>query len=65
MDHDEDEGRERSGNINKRIDFSKEVRCLLYGFGDDPNPYTETVSKYTHLLNIYKVGFLSDFRIYS
>ena len=52
MDHDEDEGRERSGNINKRIDFSKEVRCLLYGFGDDPNPYTETVSKYTHILNI-------------
>jgi len=47
MDNDEDEGRERSGNINKRIDFSKEVRCLLYGFGDDPNPYTETVSKYT------------------
>ena len=31
---------------NKRIvDFTKEIRCQLYGFGDDPNPYTETVSK--------------------
>lgn len=30
---------------NKRIvDFTKEIRCQLYGFGDDPNPYTETVS---------------------
>merc|ERR1719350_889562 len=21
----------------------KELRCTLYGYGDDPNPYTETV----------------------
>ncbi|CAG0885834.1 unnamed protein product [Darwinula stevensoni] len=26
----------------KRL-FSKELRCMLYGFGDDQNPYTETV----------------------
>lgn len=26
----------------KRI-FSKELRCLMYGFGDDQNPYTESV----------------------
>ena len=23
--------------------FSKELRCMLYGYGDDKNPYTETV----------------------
>ncbi|XP_074642603.1 transcription initiation factor TFIID subunit 13-like isoform X1 [Tubulanus polymorphus] len=23
--------------------FSKELRCMMYGFGDDQNPYTETV----------------------
>ena len=23
--------------------FSKEIRCMLYGFGDDSNPFTETV----------------------
>ncbi|XP_054159231.1 transcription initiation factor TFIID subunit 13-like [Oppia nitens] len=26
----------------KRI-FSKELRCMMYGFGDDHNPYTESV----------------------
>ena len=24
--------------------FSKELRCMLYGYGDDKNPYTETVN---------------------
>lgn len=23
--------------------FSKELRCMMYGFGDDQNPYTESV----------------------
>ncbi|VVC43186.1 Histone-fold,Transcription initiation factor IID, subunit 13 [Cinara cedri] len=26
----------------KRL-FSKELRCMMYGFGDDENPYTESV----------------------
>lgn len=26
----------------KRL-FSKELRCMMYGFGDDRNPYTESV----------------------
>lgn len=25
----------------KRL-FFKEIRCMMYGFGDDPNPYTES-----------------------
>lgn len=26
----------------KRL-FSKELRCMMFGFGDDQNPYTESV----------------------
>ncbi|CAG7834877.1 unnamed protein product [Allacma fusca] len=31
-----------SGDARKRL-FSKELRCMMYGFGDDQNPYTESV----------------------
>ena len=27
----------------KKKYFSKELRYMMYGFGDDPNPYNETV----------------------
>lgn len=30
------------GGTRRRL-FMKELRCTLYGYGDDPNPYTETV----------------------
>lgn len=30
------------GGKRKRL-FSKELRCMMYGFGDDQNPYTESV----------------------
>ncbi|XP_033635274.1 transcription initiation factor TFIID subunit 13-like [Asterias rubens] len=30
------------GGKKKRM-FSKELRCMMYGFGDDQNPYTESV----------------------
>jgi len=30
------------GADRKRL-FSKELRCMMYGFGDDQNPYTESV----------------------
>lgn len=29
-------------SARKRL-FSKELRCMMYGFGDDQNPYTESV----------------------
>ncbi|KFO19146.1 transcription initiation factor TFIID subunit 13-like [Fukomys damarensis] len=29
------------GGQGKR-DFSEELRCMMYGFGDDQNPYTES-----------------------
>lgn len=32
----------QSSDKRKRI-FSKELRCMAYGFGDDQNPYTESV----------------------
>ncbi len=31
-----------SGDKRRRL-FSKELRCMMYGFGDDQNPYTESV----------------------
>nr|XP_034492597.1 transcription initiation factor TFIID subunit 13-like [Marmota flaviventris] len=31
------------GRQTERYFFSKELRCVMYGFGDDQNPYTESV----------------------
>ncbi|KAJ8033279.1 Transcription initiation factor TFIID subunit 13 [Holothuria leucospilota] len=39
----------------KRI-FSKELRCMMYGFGDDQNPYTESVE----LLEDLVVEFITE-----
>lgn len=40
---DDDEGQNTdSGHGRKRL-FSKELRCMMFGFGDDRNPYTESV----------------------
>jgi len=59
MDNDEESSeryyssKSSSHFTNKRIvDFTKEIRCQLYGFGDDPNPYTETVSTWLIYLSI-------------
>uniref|UniRef100_UPI00398EBCBB transcription initiation factor TFIID subunit 13 n=1 Tax=Pristiophorus japonicus TaxID=55135 RepID=UPI00398EBCBB len=35
-------GAEGGQGRRKRL-FSKELRCMMYGFGDDQNPYTESV----------------------
>ncbi|NWI21751.1 TAF13 factor, partial [Crypturellus soui] len=35
-------GLEGGQGRRKRL-FSKELRCMMYGFGDDQNPYTESV----------------------
>ncbi|XP_072036327.1 transcription initiation factor TFIID subunit 13-like [Amphiura filiformis] len=34
---------EASGSDAKKRIFSKELRCMMYGFGDDQNPYAESV----------------------
>lgn len=39
----------------KRI-FSKELRCMMYGFGDDQNPYTESVD----LLEDLVIEFITE-----
>lgn len=48
FDEDDKEDGEESvlditGPTGKRRLFMKELRCTLFGYGDDPNPYTETV----------------------
>ncbi|XP_041970444.1 transcription initiation factor TFIID subunit 13 [Aricia agestis] len=43
FDDDESEQQlETTSSSRKRL-FSKELRCMMYGFGDDQNPYTESV----------------------
>ena len=40
----DDEDAEDDTPLEKRKKiFSKELRCMMYGFGDDRNPYTESV----------------------
>lgn len=41
-----------AGDKRKRI-FSKELRCMMYGFGDDQNPYTESVDMIEDLVIYY------------
>lgn len=36
--------------------FSKELRCMMYGFGDDQNPYTESVD----LLEDLVIEYISE-----
>ncbi|RUS90700.1 hypothetical protein EGW08_001504, partial [Elysia chlorotica] len=40
----EDDDNEEDAPLEKKKKiFSKELRCMMYGFGDDQNPYTESV----------------------
>ncbi|KAH8410114.1 hypothetical protein KR009_006290 [Drosophila setifemur] len=41
-DADDDQMVATNAGSRKRL-FSKELRCMMFGFGDDKNPYTETV----------------------
>lgn len=46
------------GSQRKRL-FTKELRCMLYGFGDDQVPYTETVD----LLDDLLIQYITDMTI--
>ncbi|XP_077977206.1 transcription initiation factor TFIID subunit 13-like [Glandiceps talaboti] len=46
---------ESSQGKKKKL-FSKELRCMMYGFGDDQNPYTETVD----LLEDLVIEFMTE-----
>ncbi|KAK7478915.1 hypothetical protein BaRGS_00029896 [Batillaria attramentaria] len=43
LDFDEEEAEEDTPLEKRKKMFSKELRCMMYGFGDDQNPYTESV----------------------
>lgn len=44
-DGNDEEEEEDIDKLDKRKKmYTKEVRCMLYGFGDDENPYQETVN---------------------
>ncbi|MED6289923.1 Transcription initiation factor TFIID subunit 13 [Characodon lateralis] len=40
---DDGSGGVEAGHGRRKRLFSKELRCMMYGFGDDQNPYTESV----------------------
>lgn len=42
--------------VSRKRYFSKELRCMMYGFGDDQNPYTETVDMLEDLV----INFIGD-----
>lgn len=44
----------------KRL-FSKELRCMMYGFGDDQNPYTESVDLLEDLVIEYITEVVREF----
>lgn len=50
LDHDHPSS---SGDGKKKRIFTKELRCMLYGFGDEQVPYTETVELLDDLLIQY------------
>ncbi|XP_075223505.1 TATA-box binding protein associated factor 13 isoform X2 [Lycorma delicatula] len=54
FEDDEPDGGTLQGG-RKRL-FSKELRCMMYGFGDDQNPYTESVD----LLEDLVIEFITD-----
>ncbi|XP_076444481.1 transcription initiation factor TFIID subunit 13-like [Babylonia areolata] len=43
LDFDDEEVEEDAPLEKRKKMFSKELRCMMYGFGDDQNPYTESV----------------------
>jgi len=47
---------QQGGGTRRRL-FMKELRCTLYGYGDDQNPYTETVE----FLDDLVLEFITDF----
>ncbi|CAH1799345.1 unnamed protein product [Owenia fusiformis] len=51
----EDEDDDAPLQQRKKI-FSKELRCMMYGFGDDRNPYTESVD----LLEDLVVNYITE-----
>ena len=52
-DHEGDNEAGSSGDGKKKRLFTKELRCMLYGFGDEQVPYTETVELLDDLLIQY------------
>jgi transcription initiation factor TFIID subunit 13 len=52
----EEETEEVVDTQHRKKIFSKELRCMMYGFGDDQNPFTESVD----LLEDLVVEFVTE-----
>lgn len=53
---DDDEAEEDAPLEKRKKMFTKELRCMMYGFGDDQNPYSESVD----LLEDLVIEYISE-----
>lgn len=53
---DDDEPEEDAPLEKRKKMFTKELRCMMYGFGDDQNPYSESVD----LLEDLVIEYISE-----
>ncbi|XP_071134865.1 transcription initiation factor TFIID subunit 13-like [Mytilus edulis] len=53
---DDEDGEDDTPLEKRKKIFSKELRCMMYGFGDDRNPYTESVD----ILEDLVIEFLTE-----
>lgn len=53
---DDDEAEEDAPLEKRKKMFTKELRCMMYGFGDDQNPYSESVD----LLEDVVIEYISE-----
>ncbi|VDK50955.1 unnamed protein product [Anisakis simplex] len=49
----EDEEKKKEGNDDKKFLFRRELRTMLYGFGDDKVPYDKTVELLEYIVVDY------------
>ncbi|KAI1279586.1 Transcription initiation factor TFIID subunit 13 [Halotydeus destructor] len=58
-DKDDEVEQQSSDHDRRKRLFSKELRCMMYGFGDDQNPYTESVDMLEDLVIYYITEIIS------
>ena len=52
-ENEETGGGTADGQGKRKRFFSKELRCMMYGFGDDQNPYTESADILEGLVRVH------------
>jgi transcription initiation factor TFIID subunit 13 len=61
-DSDKEDSSQEPHAKRKRL-FTKELRCMMYGFGDDPSPYTESVDLLEDLVIEYVTTMVKNISV--